>query len=268
MTEDKDEKSRVPALNRALAVLDLLQAGPMSITEIIAHTGMARSTAYILIDEMINQNLVRQNDNGTVQLWMRLIQFGTAAREGLNVRDAVAGSLRKLMEQINCLAVHFGIMEGYRAYYVAKLVPLAAPLGIRTREGMPVDLVHTALGKCLLAYQEKGKRNSILSALDYTPATARSIACSEDLRVELDNIVKRGWAMNDSEVEPEIRSVAVPVFGIQNIFLGALSAVGTVSNFTDEYVQEVIKKVKETAGEIEIVCSSRTEQKAGRPRAD
>lgn len=268
MMEDKDEKSRVPALNRALAVLDLLQAGPMSITEIIAHTGMARSTAYILIDEMINQNLVRQNDNGTVQLWMRLIQLGQAAREGLNVRDAVTGPLRKLMEQINCLAVHFGTMEASKAYYVAKLVPLSAPLGGRTREGMPVDLVHTALGKCLLAYLETGKRNSMLNSLDYTPATAKSVACSEDLRIELDEIVKRGWALDDSEGEPEIRCVAVPVFGVQNMFLGALSVVGTVSNFTDEYVQEIVALAKETAAEIETICSSRPEQKAGRPRED
>ena len=93
------------------------------------------------------------DENGNLQLWMRLIELGSCASRNIDLRDKIVPSLSSLLDSVDCLAVHYGIMEGDRGFYVIKLESPRAGMLIKSREGLPVSLVHAGLGKCLLAYQ-------------------------------------------------------------------------------------------------------------------
>lgn len=246
-----NSKSRVPALDRAMSILNVLQKNHhCSVSEIIYLTGLPRSTVYVLIDEMINLGLIRRNHDSSVQLWMKLISLGKAASESLDLKDIVNPHLEYLLNNIDCLAVHFGIMDGDHAYYVIKKTSPKAGVRLMSREGSEISLVHAGLGKCLLAFQSSELRERLISNLDYTHATVTSITTPEALRRELASIRLQGWAFDNSEGEAEIRCVAAPVFDHEHNLLGAISVVGSFNKFTSEVIPAIVEKVKKSAREI------------------
>ena len=68
---------RVPALERALRILEVLQKNRRcTISELISLTSIPRSSVYVLVDDMIKLRLLRQNSDKTIQLWVKLVSLG------------------------------------------------------------------------------------------------------------------------------------------------------------------------------------------------
>lgn len=242
-----EENSRVPALNRCFELLKILQNTPASMSELISLSGFPRSSCYLLVDEMCKLGLIKQNREGKYQLWMRLVALGQSALSMLDMREMIEPYLTSLVESTNCLAGHYGVMDGDKAYYVIKKTSPKSGLSIRSREGMEISLLHAGLGKCLLAFQDEVTRERILSTIDYTPATPTSITDEQAFRMELANIKLQGWAFDNSEGEAEIRCVAAPVFGQNNTLIGAISVTGLSNVFVDDALSELVKKVQQCA---------------------
>ena len=244
--------SKVPALVRSLLILDYIRLHQhCTISELVDNLELPRSSIYVLVDELISSDLIRQNSDGTLQLWMRLISLGRAAAEQLNLKDLVLPELEWLLSEVDCLAVHYGVMEGMKAFYALKLVSPRASMQIMSREGMEVSLLHAGLGKCLLAFQSICIQEQIINGLDYTKVTPTSLSSPEELRAELHKIREQRWAFDNSEGEAEIRCVAVPVFGPEQQLLGAVSLVGTVSRFKLEEIPILVKATQECVTRIE-----------------
>ncbi|MBE6423609.1 IclR family transcriptional regulator [Succinivibrio dextrinosolvens] len=241
-------KIRVPALERALNILEVLQKHHRcTISELISITGLPRSSVYVLVDDMVKLRLLRQNSDKTVQLWMKLVSLGNSASDSLDLKEMISPYLDKLISSVDCLAVHFGIMDDDKAYYVLKRTSSKSGMRILSREGAEVSLVHSALGKCLLAYQDSMLRERIVTTLDYTPATANSITSPEALRKELAQIRNRGYAFDNAEVGLELRCIAVPIFDLDNHLIGAISVVGTINNFTTAKLPSIIDLMKRSS---------------------
>ena len=252
-----DGNTRVPALTRCMAILSYLeQHKKCSVSEVISALKLPRSSGYVLVDEMLKQGLINQDKYGNLQLWMRLIELGSCASRNIDVRDKVVPALNSLLDSVECLAVHYGIMERDRAYYVIKLESPRAGMLIKSREGLPISLVHAGLGKCLLAYQEPELRERLLATLDYTPVSPTSITSANALRSELAKIRLQGWAFDNSEGEADIRCVAVPVFNNHHELLGAISIVGSVLKFNDAAIEDIVEKTKQCARNIEYSLNS------------
>ena len=244
--------SKVPALIRSLRILEFIQQRRhCTIADLISGLGLPRSSIYVLVDELNRQGLIRQNKDGTLQLWMKLISLGKSAAENLNLRDLITPQLEALMESVDCLAVHYGIMDGEKAYYALKLVSPRASMRIMSREGMEISLLHAGLGKCLLAFQSQALKERVISRLDYTKVTPTSIDNPDRLRSELAKICLDRWAFDNSEGEADIRCVAVPVFDHEQHLLGAISIVGTVSRFNDGELPQIVKLTQQCALNIE-----------------
>ncbi len=244
------EKSRVPALERFTKVLQVLCEQQRTAGELLKLTGMPKSTLYILLDEMESYGYIRQNADGKYQLWSRLISLGEKARESIDIKDMVSPALQMLLSQVDCLAVHYGEMNKNHAYYIIKKISPKAGMSILSREGMEVNLVHAGLGKCLLAFQDDETVNSIIPKLDFTPKTATSIKSERELREEIARIRKQKWAFDNSEGEEEIRCVAVPVFTRTGRFIGAISIVGTLNQFSDDKLDNIVSKTVECSKNI------------------
>ena len=61
----------------------------------------------------------------------------------------------------------------------------------------------------------------------------------------------RGWSFNNSEDDDCIRSIAFPVFHKDKTLFGAVSAVGTIVQFSDTNLEKIVTSIKECAKNIE-----------------
>jgi DNA-binding IclR family transcriptional regulator len=69
----------------------------------------------------------------------------------------------------------------------------------------------TSMGKAVLAHLEQSEMLSVLSRLELTKKTNKTITKKKDLLNELDGIRKRGYALNDEEYLPALVAIGAPL---------------------------------------------------------
>lgn len=236
-------------LQRTMAILECLaEQGSANTAQLIEHSGMPKSTAYLLLKELQELRLVKQDDRGNYRLWVRLIALGEKAAAQLDVREISRPHLTVLMERTGLLC-HFGIVDGDSAYYILK-IESQGTISVRSYVGKRLSLYRSALGKCLLAWQQDSIRESIIAGTTFVGTTPTSITNSEALRVELARIRKQGWGFDNGEDEPDVRCVAAPVFDARGALAGAISVVGASMQISDDTVPELARGVVACAKDI------------------
>jgi DNA-binding IclR family transcriptional regulator len=92
-----DSVSGIGVLDKAVVVLDALEAGPLSLPELVDATGLPRATAHRLAAALEVHGFVGRGDDGRFQLGARLSQSGlpAIARSALEeLREATGESVQ------------------------------------------------------------------------------------------------------------------------------------------------------------------------------
>lgn len=196
-------KSLVPAIDRAIAVLTLLESQPQqpfSLSQIGRALKIPKSTAFNICTAMTTGQLLRRSATG-YQLGRRLVQIGAAyvssvdiIREFYEVSRQIDSGLRAMIQ----LAV---LDEEINAVYLARQDCASGfRLGLRGEIGRRVPANCTAAGKALLAALPLDELDRRLAAVHSLPAlTRKSIAQPGRLVKELAAIRKRGYSTDDEE---------------------------------------------------------------------
>lgn len=244
-------RSAVPALDRAARILGLISSRrSCSVQDLLSGTGISRTTLYALLGALQKAAFIRKRGDGRYVLWTALAILGAQARANIDLKGIAAPVLEELVKSSGCLSCYFGVMDGARACYAVKASNPNGAIMAKSGEGMDVDLVHSGMGKCLLAFCGEDLRERLLPALDYARITRNSVAGESELRAQLEAFRRQGFAFNDSEDDVEIRSLAVPAFTSGGTLIGAVSAVGTVNQFNGRKASELVPLMRKAAQEI------------------
>jgi DNA-binding IclR family transcriptional regulator len=82
------------------------------------------------------------------------------------------------------------------------------------------------VGKAILAFLPEERVAEILRRVRFERFTHRTITTAEALRVEIEKTRRRGYAVDDEELEEGLRCIAVPVLDAQRIPVAAVSVSG------------------------------------------
>ena len=203
------ESSKVPALTRAIDILNLIaRIGPCSAATIIDTLGIPKSTAYLLLNELRRQRFLSLDHQENFCLWTRLVELSGHALSKMDLRELARPRLTQLMDTTGLLC-HLGIIDNGSAYYILK-VESSATISVRSHEGKSLSLYRSGIGKCLLAWQ---------------PEAVQKLA----------RIRRQGWSYDNGEDYADVRCVAAPVFNANNELTAAISVVGTRLQINEEY---------------------------------
>jgi DNA-binding IclR family transcriptional regulator len=123
-----DSLSGVGVLDKAMAVLGAVEAGPRSLAELVSVTGLSRATAHRLAVALVAHGLVRRDDEGRFTLGLRLIGLGHAAAEAVPAWLDARPALLWLQEQ-TAESVQLYVRDGDERVCVESL---EAPHELRT----------------------------------------------------------------------------------------------------------------------------------------
>lgn len=128
------ESSKVPALTRAIDILNLIaRIGPCSAATIIDELGIPKSTAYLLLGELRKQRFLSMDNQDNYCLWTKLVELAGHALSKMDLRELARPRLTQLMDQCGLLC-HLGIIDGGNAYYILK-IESPATISVRSHEG-------------------------------------------------------------------------------------------------------------------------------------
>ena len=120
-----------------------------------------------------------------------------------------------------------------------------------SRIGGSVPAHCTGQGKTLLAYSPREAVERIVHTYGLERYTPHTIITEDGLFKELQNIRERGYAIDNSEHEKNIRCVAVPILNESGEIEAALSVTGLVLDFQDEgTIENTAKMLKEVRDKI------------------
>lgn len=218
--------SRNGALDRALAILELLaRSGPAPVTEISRRLGVSRSATYRIIRTLQERGYIEPaNEPGMVRLGARAAQIGLAAVEGLDLTALAPAFLRRLVEETGETAF-LGVVDGSDVVYLHKEAS-PHPVQMSAQLGSRKPLYCTGLGKAYLSALPDEERARIVGTLELVARTARTITDRDLLLEELALSHRRGYAIDNIEVEDGVGCFAAPVLDHGGQPVGAISIAG------------------------------------------
>jgi DNA-binding IclR family transcriptional regulator len=217
---------KVQALDRAFAVLDLLGESdmPLGLAQVASSLQLHKSTAHRFLMVLERHRMVERTTAGKFRLGLRLFDFGNRAIEQYDLRDRAQPHLRRLVTETEETA-HLCILEGAHIIYIDKIEP-SRSVRMITRIGATNPVHCTSVGKAILAFLPEDRVADVLRRTRFERFTHRTVATPEALRVELEKTRRRGYAVDDEELEEGLRCIAVPVLDAQRQPVAAVSVSG------------------------------------------
>jgi DNA-binding IclR family transcriptional regulator len=206
------KNSGVGVLDKAVAILSTLEAGPHSLAELVAATGIARPTAHRLAVALEFHRLVARDLTGRFVLGPRSGELGAAAGED-RLLAAAAPALAALRDATGESA------QLYRRQGDMRICVAVAERLSGLRDSVPVGAALTmhagSAAQILLAWEESEKIHRGLTNARFTAAQL-----SADRR--------RGWAQSVGEREAGVASVSAPVRAPNGKVIAAVSISGPI----------------------------------------
>ncbi len=205
--------SQVPAATRALRVLRFLagQPDPVPLDRIATAVDLPRSTAYHLVNAMIEQGFVTHiAEERRYCLGVAAFEVGTGYARQAPLQRIAHRPLAALVDRSGQSA-HLAVPHGRDVLYVLEerapgRAPLVTDVGVR----LPAHL--TASGRAILAAMPEAQVRALYP--DHTAFVdrhGRGPQTPAGLRRLLSETRRRGFASEEGEVTPGFASVAVAV---------------------------------------------------------
>src|SRR5436190_16992629 len=190
----------VAAVERAVAVLEALAAagGELGTNELARRTGVNPSSVSRILATLAAAGYVEHVPaSGRYRLGVRLVQLGTAALGGLDLRAVAAAHLRALAEETGETVTLSAPAEPDAV--TVDFVQSRASVQSVARVGRPSITHATAVGKVLLAFGGVGLPEEPLAAY-----TARTITRRDRLERQIAEARSQGWAQALGEREDDL----------------------------------------------------------------
>jgi DNA-binding IclR family transcriptional regulator len=229
----------VQVLDRCIAILDAVEGGARSYTDVVRDTGLSRPTAHRLIQGLEDHGFLIHVGGFGYVLGTRFLGLAATAMRELPLRELAHPILERLSRTTGESAQLY-VRDGDRRICV-DAVESANELRTIVEIGASLPLVKGSAGKVFLAWLDDDRRTRILETVDEVDSLDR----------QLHTVRRRGWAESVAEREPGVASVSAPVFGPDRTLLAAVSVSGPASRLGNLRSRRYAPAVVDAARQIE-----------------
>lgn len=227
----------VNAVLRAMKVLEAIAAEKRTtVNDLYKATGFPKPTLVRLLETFIHAGYVQAEGAPTsYSLTPRALFLASGFNSATHLRTVVGAILAEFQRGVSWptdLA-----MFDRDAMVIVETNREPGVLSVNRQVGSRVTAVRTALGRAYLAHVPDPARTGMLETLQRLTKEPEDIAAFDAV---LETVRRQGFATSDQENLPNIRSVAVPVFGqdgvIASLNIIVLANVMTMSALKKKYV--------------------------------
>jgi len=217
-------------IHKVIQALDILEqfqgeVDELSPAQLSRRIDLNEASVQLLLATLKSRNYLEQNGaTGNFRLGFKNLELAqTVLRQtGLyRVSHPVLASVTLECGETCAVAV-------LRKSHVIELdaVPSEHPVQVRSRVGDHLPVHCTAAGKLLAAFLEGAALDALLGRLALEGYTPNTITCSEQLRLQLGQAAGQGYAVDDGELDRDVRGVAAAIRDYAGRVVGALVVTG------------------------------------------
>jgi DNA-binding IclR family transcriptional regulator len=220
---------RIQSLTRASAILDIIaRKGTASLADISAAAGLNKSTAYYLVESLVDLDFVeRLAERKGYHLGLRNLELGRAVQRRLDIAALSRASLIRLCH-LSKETVNLAVPHVFDAMIIESL---EGAYGVRATSyaGSRAAYHSTACGKAILAFLEEPVRQAIYDARGLPAVTANTVTRQDQLEEQLATIRSEGYSIDSEENETGANCVAAPIRDGLGEVGGSISVSGLAS---------------------------------------
>jgi DNA-binding IclR family transcriptional regulator len=221
----RNDGGGLQSVSRAVRSLELIaEAGELGVTELGRRLGVHKATASRLASTLAECGLVERDPaTDRYRLGFGLIRLAGAAMAGLDLVSSARPVLEDLAERTR-ETVTIGVVSGDDVVSIDQVTGTRSIVSV-SWVGQRTPLHTTSTGKIFLAFMEEPERERRL-AQPLERATKRSLVDPGQLRAQLDDVRRRGYAQTLEELEEGLNAVAAPVRQADGEVVAAVSVSG------------------------------------------
>lgn len=236
-------------LEKALDLLAVIIAddGARPFAELAEEAGLPFSTARRLGAALERRGYLSRERPGRYLAGPVLLALARGVDEHQRLTRLARPHLKALARRTG-QTVHLGVFEDGMVTYLVKEAKGAA--AVFTREGMQLEAYCSGVGKVLLAHLPESELEDYLNEGPFVALTPNTIVDPAELRRELEEVKRKGWAQDDAEVFEGLKCLAVPLRSADGA-VAALSLSAPSVVFGPAYVAYVLAVLRESAVNIQ-----------------
>lgn len=215
----------VIAVARALQVMEAFRIGErqLPLAELSRRTALHNTTVLRLARTLAQSGFMVQSEDGQWRLGPAAGWLGARYQAGFDIHNVVEPTLRDL-SQATHESASFYVREGQERACISRV---EGPQSVRhhVRIGMRLPLDRGAPGRVILAF-------------------------SGEVGEVYENIRRRGYHVSMGEREPQVSSVAAPVFGLNWTLLGSMCISGPTSRLDQSKLESFAQAVMDAANRL------------------
>jgi IclR family acetate operon transcriptional repressor len=245
IADSTERRTGSQSVERALAVLGSIAEadGDLGVTDIAGRTGLTVSTTHRLLRALLDAGLVAQHPvSERYHLGSTLVAFGRRAEARLGF-DRMLPALEALAASTG-ESVNLGTRVGDEVLIVLH-VPSAHPLRFDQPVGSRVPVHASAMGKALLA-AAADPAVAVAALGDLPPITGATLTTPAELLRDVERTRQRGWAINDGERDPGVRTIGAPVLGLDRRPVAAVAVQGPAVRMGDDRLPDLAAQLLAT----------------------
>jgi DNA-binding IclR family transcriptional regulator len=201
-------------IDRALSVLDVVEAGPSTLADLVEATGLPRATVHRTAVVLVRHGLLRRDPDGRFALGLRLIALGREAAEQFPLREAAHPALEALRDDTGESVQLYVAADGGRRCVSSLQSPHALRWIVAEGALLPLD---------------RGSAGSVLAG----------------------RVGPSGWIASVEEREPGVASVSAPVRGRDGAVVAAVGVSGPVERLSRQPGRRFGPRVVAAARQVE-----------------
>lgn len=251
MKKDKSDYA-IQTVEHALDVLEqfLENADEIGVTELSNRLNLPKNNVFRLLATLESRNYIEQDKfSDGYRLGPKNIELGLAVVKRMRLHRQSRPVLEALVRDCDETS-DIAILRGSHIFYL-DAVESNHPVRVVPRIGILLPAYCTAAGKVLLAGSTYMVQKHYLAVEDFKQNTPKTITDRNEFINQLGNIAIQDYALEDEELDVEVRGVAAPIRDYTMGVIGALSIFGPTVRFSKARMDdELVPLVKKAAEEI------------------
>jgi len=246
--DDKDEvQITLKSVEHAFDILEVFDSETplLTLSEIGEKTNLHKSSVYRLVRVLVQRGYMEKNPaTGKYSLGLRLVGLASNRINDLDL-VAVAHPFMIRLHAETSLTTQLCVLDGTDVIYLDEVSGMSARR--YNHMGFRGEAYCSSLGKCLLAALSGDELDWRFNGYKFTRYTDTTITSFEALKAELRDVRSQGYAVNRSEHNKILSSVACPIYDFNGDMVAAISLGAASYLFIPETIRNILPHLQRYA---------------------
>jgi DNA-binding IclR family transcriptional regulator len=240
-------------VHTVLHALDILEqfhddVDELGVTDLSKRLRLHKNNVFRLLATLESRNYIEQNKHTeNYRLGLKTLELGQTVIKQMGLLRRSRPVLESLARACN-ETCYVAVMKETHVIYL-DAVETTLPVRVASRLASRLPLHCTAAGKVLLVDAIGDGERSSFGAEELRKYTPKTCADRRELDKELERTAARGYAVEDEELDLEVRSVAAPIRDYTGSVVGALCICGPAMRLSLTRLHEEMAPMVERAAE-------------------